>query len=65
MAIKKVKYNDGFIYINDELDEKELDTVVNENDDDKFNKTEIIKPINEKDILEDTLTDIDGGQDGK
>lgn len=65
MAIRKVKYNDTFIYIDDELDEKELDTVIDENDEDKFDKTEVIKPINEKDILEDTLTDINGGQDGK
>ena len=65
MAIRKVKLNDSFIYINDEVDEKEKGYVINDEKDNNLEDTLEFEPINEEDMLEDTLTDVFGDNDGK
>ena len=60
MAVKKVKFNNFFIYINDELDENETGIVI-KNEEEEFEKTKEITPITDEDLLSDTNTDIFGG----
>ena len=54
MAVKQVKYNDTYIYINDEVDDKEtgikLD-IIEDND-----NTKVIEPIDLEESLEKTTT---------
>jgi len=61
MAVQKVKLNNEYIYIDDEVDEKETGIAIYPKD--KLDDTILIEPISENDALEDTLTDIFGGQD--
>lgn len=56
MAIQKIKLDGDYIYINDEVKDEEKDVPINNNLDDTIE----IEPINEKDLFEDTLTDIFG-----
>ena len=65
MAIKKVKFNDSFIYINDEVKEEEKGYAIFNETEEDLEKTREIEPINEKDMFEDTLTDIFGDEDEK
>ena len=58
MAIRKVKVDDEFIYIEDEVKEEEKDYPIKSNV--NLDDTLKMEPINEKDFLEDTLTDIFG-----
>jgi hypothetical protein len=59
MAVQKVKLDDSFVYIDDEVDEKERGVLIT--DKDELDKTIILNPVNEKDMFEDTLVDIFGG----
>lgn len=58
MAVKQVKYNDTYIYINDEVDDKEtgikLD-IIEDND-----NTKVIEPIDLEESLEKTTINILG-----
>ncbi len=58
MAVKQVKYNDTYIYINDEVDDKEtgikLD-IIEDND-----NTKVIEPIDLEESLEKTKINILG-----
>ena len=60
--MKKVKLNDGYIYVDDsKLDEKETGILIREEDD--LEKTQEIEVI--RDSLSDTNVDIFGDNDGK
>ena len=63
MAVQKVKFNDTFIYVNDEVDENETGIVIK--DEDEFDKTIVMNPIEEDDRLENTMVDIFGGKDNE
>ncbi len=63
MAVQKVKFNDTFIYVNDEVDENETGIVIK--DEDEFDKTIVMNPIEEDDTLENTMVDIFGGKDNE
>jgi hypothetical protein len=60
--MKKVKLNDGYIYVDDsKVDEKETGIIIREEDD--LEKTQEIEIINDR--LSDTNVDIFGENDGK
>jgi len=65
MAIRKVKLNDSFIYINDEVDEKETGIAIDNEDDDKLGNTMEIEPITDEDLLSETSIDLFGGNDNE
>ena len=50
MAVKQVKYNDTYIYINDEVDD-----IIEDND-----NTKVIEPIDLEESLEETTINILG-----
>ena len=60
MAIKKVKYGDTYIYVEDEIDYKETGVVCKE---DELSKTKEIKI--DKNDFEKTSTDLLGEKDEK
>ena len=57
--MKKVKYNDGYIYIDDTpVDEKETGVLIPTKE--ELDKTAEIQPISKDILLENTLTDLWG-----
>ena len=59
--MKKVKYNDTYIYIDDtEVDEKETGVMILNKKEEDLEKTQEIKKIDKEDLLENTLTDLWG-----
>ena len=65
MAVQKVKFNDTFIYVDDELDEKETGVIIKDSTKERpdFEDTIEIEPVSEDDLFQDTLTDIFGDED--
>lgn len=61
--MKKVKLNDGYIYINDEEVDIKKTGVVIDNEKELEKTKEIV--LDNQNNLEDTLTDIFGDSDGK
>ena len=59
MAIRKVKYNDSFIFVEDEIDYKETGISINQSESEELEKTKEIdvESINE---MENTNTDVFG-----
>ena len=59
--MRKVKYNDSFIYIDDApLDENETGIFVNNDD---LDKTKEIKTISKDELIDDTVVDLWGNSD--
>ncbi len=59
--MKKVRYKDSFIYIDDTpVDESETGIPYRGNKQDNLEKTQEVKPISKDDLLSDTLTDLWG-----
>lgn len=58
MAVKQVKYNDTYIYINDEVDSKETGIKLDIIEDNE--NTKVIEPINVEESLEKTTIDLLG-----
>ena len=59
VIMKKVKYNNGYVYIDDTpVDEKETGVLIPAKED--LDKTTEIKPISKDILLENTLTDLWG-----
>lgn len=60
--MKKIKYNDTYIYIDDEeVDEKKTGVVIQ--DEEELDKTQEV--VIKEDVLSNTLTDIWSDKDGK
>ena len=55
MAIRKVKYNDEYIYIDDEVDEKQTGIIIS-------GQKDVMLDEKEKEEIENTSTDIFGGK---
>lgn len=58
MAVKQVKFNDTYIYINDEVDDKETGIKISK--DNLSEETKIIEKINIQESLDKTSLDIMG-----
>ncbi len=57
MAIRKLKYNDTYIYVEDDIDYKETGIVIDEEED--LSKTKRVEVIKEED-LDNTMTNVLG-----
>ena len=62
MSVQKVKYNNSFVFISDEVNDDETGKIIKKEKQD-LEKTIVIEPINEKDILSETSVDVFGGDD--
>ena len=64
MTVKKVKYNDTFIYLDDEVNDEDRDYVIHEKENELSDTLEF-KPISDEELLDKTLVDVDlfGGKD--
>ncbi len=58
MAVQVIKYNDSFVYVDDEVDEKE--TGIEIPDTDYLEDTIVMNPISDEDLLSETKVDIFG-----
>ena len=56
MALVELKYGDSVIYVDDEVTEEERGHKLVETEEDKLGKTQEFKPIDEKDLLGDTVS---------
>ncbi len=62
--MKKVRYNDTYIYIDDTpVDESDTGIAFIETKEEDLDKTLEIKTISQEDLLSDTITDLWGKED--
>lgn len=64
MAMEKVKYNDSYIYVENDIPDEEKGIAIYGEEENLDNTLEF-KPISDEDLLGDTLVDVNlfGGKD--
>ncbi|MBR4178182.1 MAG: hypothetical protein IKR57_02395 [Bacilli bacterium] len=58
MAMEKVKYNDSYIYVENDIPDEEKGIAIYGEEENLDNTLEF-KPISDEDLLENTIVDVD------